>query len=104
MNDPIAVWKDNEIIEGHGRYIALRKMGHTEVPVIRLDGLTDAQRREYMLVHNQTTSEKTFTEKEMRNIRDYIPQVLNYWIAQDFIKGYELIKAGNKIRGVTIKI
>lgn len=51
-----------------------------------------------------TESEKTFTEKEMRNIRDYIPQVLNYWIAQDFIKGYEPIKAGNKIRGVTIKI
>ena len=51
-----------------------------------------------------TESEKTFTEKEMRNIRDYIPKVLNYWIAQDFIKGYELIKAGTKIRGVTIKI
>ena len=51
-----------------------------------------------------TESEKTFTEKEVRNIRDYIPQVLNYWIAQDFIKGYELLKAGNKTRGVTIKI
>ena len=60
MNDPIAVWKDNEIIEGHGRYLALKKMGYTEVPVIRLDGLTDAQRREYMLVHNQTTLNSGF--------------------------------------------
>lgn len=51
-----------------------------------------------------TESEKTFTEKEMRSIRDYIPLVLNYWIAQEFIRDYEFIKAGNKIRGVTIKI
>lgn len=51
-----------------------------------------------------TESEKPFTEKEQRNIRDYIPQVLDYWTHQNFIKGYELITAGRKIRGVTIKI
>ena len=60
MNDPIAVWKDDVIIEGHGRYMALKKMGYTEVPVIRLDDLTDEQRREYMLVHNQTTMNSGF--------------------------------------------
>ena len=60
MNDPIAVWKDNEIIEGHGRYLACMKMGIDEVPIIRLDGLTDAQRREYMLVHNKTTMNSGF--------------------------------------------
>ena len=27
MNDPIAVWKDNEIIEGHGRLEACKKLG-----------------------------------------------------------------------------
>ena len=51
-----------------------------------------------------TESEKTFSEKEQRNIRDYIPQVLDYWTHQNFIDGYELITAGRKIRGVTIKI
>jgi site-specific DNA-methyltransferase (adenine-specific) len=60
MNDPIAVWKDNEIIEGHGRYLACLKLGVDEVPIIRLDGLTDAQRREYMLVHNKTTMNSGF--------------------------------------------
>ena len=60
MNDPIAVWKDNVIIEGHGRYMALKKMGYTDVPVIRLDDLTDDQRREYMLVHNKTTMNSGF--------------------------------------------
>lgn len=55
-NDPIAVWGDrNIIVEGHGRYTALRELGYKTVDIIRLDHLTDEQRREYMLVHNQTT-------------------------------------------------
>ena len=44
FNDPIAVWKDNEIIEGHGRLIAAKELGLTEIPIIRLDDLTDQQR------------------------------------------------------------
>ena len=60
MNDPIAVWKDGEIIEGHGRLMACQKLGITEVPIIRLDGLTDEQRRAYMNVHNQLTMNTGF--------------------------------------------
>lgn len=60
MNDPIAVWKDNEIIEGHGRLLACQKLGIKEVPIIRLDGLTDEQRRAYMNVHNQLTMNTGF--------------------------------------------
>jgi site-specific DNA-methyltransferase (adenine-specific) len=55
-NDPIAVWGEkNVIVEGHGRYTALRELGYKTADIIRLDHLTDKQRREYMLVHNQTT-------------------------------------------------
>lgn len=60
MNDPIAIWKDNEIIEGHGRLLACRQMGMKEVPVIRLDDLTDEQRRAYMNVHNHLTMNTGF--------------------------------------------
>ena len=56
MNDPIAVWgKSNTIVEGHGRFEALRQMGIKEAPCIRLDHLTDKQRREYTIAHNKTT-------------------------------------------------
>lgn len=54
MNDPIGVWH-NTVVEGHGRLLACKELGMTEVPVIRLDHMTDEQRREYMLIHNQTT-------------------------------------------------
>lgn len=52
--DPIGVWHD-EIVEGHGRYEAAKQLKLTEIPIIRLDELTDDQRRAYALVHNQLT-------------------------------------------------
>lgn len=64
MNDPIAIWHDNEIIEGHGRLLAVMEMDDiTKVPVIRLDDLTDEQRKAYMLVHNKLTMNTDFDEE-----------------------------------------
>ena len=60
MNDPIAVWKDNIIIEGHGRLIACKQLGFKELPIIRLDGLTDDERKAYTLVHNKLTMNTDF--------------------------------------------
>ena len=54
MNDPIGIWKDNIIVEGHGRLLACKQLGMTEVPCVRLDHLTDEQRREYAIAHNAT--------------------------------------------------
>lgn len=55
FNDPIGVWGDrNIIVEGHGRQIAAMELGLERVPVIRLDHLTDKQRREYTIRHNRT--------------------------------------------------
>ena len=55
MNDAIGIWgKDNVIVEGHGRLEACKKLGIDTVPVVRLDHLTDEQRREYAIAHNAT--------------------------------------------------
>lgn len=55
FSDPIGVWgEENIIVEGHGRLLAAKKLGMTEVPVIRLDHLTDKERREYAIAHNAT--------------------------------------------------
>lgn len=60
FNDPIAVWKNNEIIEGHGRLLAALELGMDTVPVIRLDHLTDDKRKAYALVHNKLTMNTPF--------------------------------------------
>lgn len=55
FDDPIGVWgKNNTIVEGHGRLMAAKELGMETVPVIRLDHLTDEQRRAYALAHNKT--------------------------------------------------
>lgn len=61
FNDPIAVWGENEIVEGHGRLLAAMEMDDIEtVPVIRLDHLTDKQRKAYALAHNKLTMNTDF--------------------------------------------
>lgn len=57
--DPIGVWH-NEIVEGHGRFQAAKELGIDIVPVIRLDELTDEQRKAYALVHNKLTMNSDF--------------------------------------------
>lgn len=75
MCDPIAVWKDNEIIEGHGRLIALQELGVDMAPIIRLDHLTDEQRKAYGLIHNKLTMNTGFDiellEDELNNITSF---------------------------------
>lgn len=55
FDDPIGIWGEkNLIVEGHGRLLAAKKLGMAEVPVIRLDHLSDEERRAYALAHNKT--------------------------------------------------
>ena len=59
MIDPIGIWKD-EIVEGHGRLIACKQLNFKKVPIIRLDHLTDDERKAYMLAHNKLTMNSDF--------------------------------------------
>lgn len=74
MIDPIGVWKDNSIIEGNGRYKACMQLGIKEVPIIRLDHLTDEERKAYTLAHNKLTMNSDFDfdilDKELNDILD----------------------------------
>ena len=53
FNVPVLVDERGVLIAGHGRLLAARHLGLTEVPVIRLGHLTDAQARAYRLADNQ---------------------------------------------------
>ncbi len=51
--NPILVGDDGDVIAGHGRLAAARKLCLTEVPVIRLAGLSEIERRQLMLADNR---------------------------------------------------
>ena len=53
FNNPILVDKGNSIIAGHGRLQAARKLGLTEVPCVRLEHLTETQRKAYIIADNR---------------------------------------------------
>lgn len=59
-NDPIAVDENNVIIEGHGRFVALKELGYDEVEIIRLSHMTDEQKKAYILAHNKLTMNSGF--------------------------------------------
>lgn len=54
FDDPVGIWGDNLIVEGHGRVEAAKKLKMDTVPCIRLDHLSDEERRAYTLAHNKT--------------------------------------------------
>jgi DNA modification methylase len=50
---PLLVTQDGEVIAGHGRLLAARHLGLTDVPVIRLSHLSPEQVRAYRVADNQ---------------------------------------------------
>src|SRR5271167_4053015 len=53
FNVPILVDADLNVIAGHGRLLACRRLGWLEVPTIRLDHLSPEQRRAFMIADNR---------------------------------------------------
>jgi ParB-like chromosome segregation protein Spo0J len=51
--NPVLVDDEGGILAGHGRLLAARKLGLPEVPVIRFEHLSEAQKRAYLIADNQ---------------------------------------------------
>jgi len=52
FTNPVLISDTYDIIAGHGRVLAAKKLGWDSVPCIRLDHLTDTQRRAYVIADN----------------------------------------------------
>jgi len=64
FNNPVLIDKDNGIVAGHGRVEAAKLLGLATVPTIRLEHLTDAQKRAYILADNKL-AEKAGWDREI---------------------------------------
>jgi len=51
--NPVLVGPDGDVVAGHGRLAAARRLQMSEVPVIVLQGLSEVQRRQLMLADNR---------------------------------------------------
>ena len=53
--NPILIDKEKNVIAGHGRIMAAQKIGMESVPVLYVEGLTEEQKRAYILADNRLT-------------------------------------------------
>ena len=65
--NPILIDRKKRIIAGHGRWEAAKREGHTTVPTILLEHLTEDQRRAYVIADNRL-AEKAGWDKEILEI------------------------------------
>ena len=72
--NPILVDGDNGIIAGHGRLMAARKLGMTEVPTIELSDLSESQKKAYVIADNNLALNADWDEAllkiELENLKD----------------------------------
>src|SRR5450432_4215651 len=66
FTSPILVDGERGIIAGHGRLLAARKLGMTEVPTIELSHLSPAQKRAYVLADNRLALSAGWDEDMLR--------------------------------------
>lgn len=52
---PCLIDTEGNVIAGHGRIMAAKTLGMETVPCVYIEGLTDAQRRAYILADNRLT-------------------------------------------------
>lgn len=65
FNAPILVDKNNRIVAGHGRLEAAKLLGMTDVPVVRLEHLSEQQAKAYMLADNKLTDRSSWDDGKL---------------------------------------
>lgn len=81
--NPILIDGESGIIAGHGRVLAARKLGLEKVPTIELSGLTEAQKRAYIIADNRLALDAGWDE-----------EMLKLEFAELEKEGFELSKTG----------
>lgn len=54
FRDPVEIDENNTILVGHGRVLAAKKLGMTEVPCIRHTDMSDNDKKSYIIANNKT--------------------------------------------------
>jgi DNA modification methylase len=80
----VLVSKDNEIIAGHGRVEAAKSLGLTEIPIIRIEHLSETDRRAYVIADNKIAEmarwDKEILAIELQNLIEvgFDPEIVGF--------------------------
>jgi DNA modification methylase len=88
FNVPILIDGDGNIIAGHGRLLACRLLGITEVPTLCLDHLTPEQVRAFRIADNRLTEISTWDDRLLaQQLKDLSLEGLDFNIE---VTGFEM--------------
>src|SRR5229473_4624586 len=76
FTQPILVDENDTILAGHGKWLAACQLGLTEVPVIVLRGLTEIQKRAYLIADNQLGLNSSWDEEKLRPLVEQLEREL----------------------------
>src|SRR3984957_9413770 len=99
FNVPVLVDRDNKVLAGHGRVLALQRLGRSEAPVIRLEHLTPAQAKAFNVADNRLTETASWNDR-------LLGEVLQELSAQDLdfsieATGFSVAEIDLRIEGLS---
>jgi ParB-like chromosome segregation protein Spo0J len=102
LNCPILVDRDRNIVSGHGRLLACRQLGLTEVPTISLEHLTQAQAQAFAIADNRLAELATWDNQLLgEQLRLLSEMNLDFNLE---LTGFEVAEIDARIEGVTEEI
>ena len=105
---PIVIDKNNEIVTGHTRYKAAKKLGLKEIPCIIADDLNEEQIKAFRLADNKVSEyaewDFDLLDKELKDIFDLDMNEFDFDIPEDDVEEYkEFGEEKDFHRNVTLK-
>src|SRR5215472_9501287 len=94
---PALAAEDGSLIAGHGRILAARQLGITEIPVMLVTGWTDAQIKAYRIADNKLTENASWNDDFLRldiadlNEMDFHLSLTGYSV----VELYDLLNGAN---------
>ena len=73
--NPVLVDADNRIIAGHGRVEAAKLLGNPHVPVLRIEDLTEAQIKAYVIADNKLAELAGWDEEILANELQFLTEL-----------------------------
>jgi DNA methylase len=96
---PILVDAQLKVIAGHGRVLACAELGLTEVPTVRLEHLSDAQARAFMIADNRLTENSEWDERLLaEQLKELSTLELDFSLEAT---GFEMGEIDLRIEGLT---
>jgi ParB-like chromosome segregation protein Spo0J len=99
FNVPILIDAERKVIAGHGRVLAARELKLPEVPTIRLEHLSAAQARAFMIADNRLTENSTWDDRLLAEQLQELA-VLNLDFSLE-LTGFEMGEIDLRIEGLS---